>query len=265
MTNTNIYSDMLKQTHILIAGQTGSGKSVVINGIISALLSQNNPFNLILIDPKRVELVEYRNLPNTVKYASEPDEMIEALEWAMGYCDVIYKGMQSSGMKKYHGRHTYVIIDELADLMTTDKKRAMPLIQRLCQIGRASNVHVIAATQCPLVEIIPTKIKVNFTAKVALKVACAQHSRNIMDKNGCELLPKYGKAYYITPDGESLIDVPMVEDAEREALIESKMPKPEPKPVKVIKSEPKPEPKPEPVPEPAPTPRRKGLFGWLFA
>ncbi len=261
MTNMNIYNDMLKQTHILIAGQTGSGKSVIINGIISAALKQPSPVDFVLIDPKRVELVEYKYLPNTVKYASEPDDMVAALEWAMRQCDIIYRSMQAAGLKKYLGRHTYVIIDEMADLMTTDKKRVMPLIQRLCQIGRASNIHVIEATQCPLVEIIPTKIKVNFDAKVALKVASAHHSRNIMDKTGCELLPRYGKAYYITPDCESIIDVPMVSDAERAELIANRKRQFVPKPAPVAK----PEVKPEPTPEPKPERRRKGMFGWLFA
>ncbi len=216
-----LYVDMLNQTHILVAGQTGSGKSVVINGIIStALYKAPSEVQFILIDPKRVELIEYRDLPHTIKYASEPDAMVEALQYAMCLCDTRYAAMQHARIKKYTGSHVYVIIDELADLMTTDKKRVMPLIQRLCQVGRAAGISVIAATQCPLATVIPTPIKVNFDSKVALKTATAQHSRNIMDATGCEKLPRYGKAYYVTPDHNGIVNVPMIDDEERSRLID---------------------------------------------
>ena len=219
-TVSNLYLDMLKQSHILIAGQTGSGKSVVINGIMHAALF-NSPYkvNFILIDPKRVELVEYKSLPHVVTYASEPADMVNALYKAMEITEQRFKVMQAQGIRKYEGANLYVVIDELADLMTTNAKQVTPLLQRLCQIGRAARVHVIAATQCPLSEVIPTKIKVNFDCKVALKTACKRHSVNIMDATGCELLPRYGKCYYITPDRNGIQTVPMVEDSERERII----------------------------------------------
>jgi len=224
-----LYADMLAQTHILIAGQTGSGKSVVINGIIStALYKAPCEVQFILIDPKRVELIEYKELPHTIKYASEPDAMVEALQYAMCLCDTRYEAMQRARLKKYTGSHVYVVIDELADLMTTDKKRVMPLIQRLCQVGRAAGISVIAATQCPLASVIPTPIKVNFDSKVALKTATAQHSRNIMDATGCEKLPRYGKAYYVTPDRNGIVNIPMIDDDERSHLIDHWAEKPEP-------------------------------------
>lgn len=231
-----LYADMLNQTHILVAGQTGSGKSVVINGIIStALYKAPSEVQFILIDPKRVELIEYRDLPHTIKYASEPDAMVEALQYAMCLCDTRYEAMQHARIKKYTGSHVYVIIDELADLMTTDKKRVMPLIQRLCQVGRAAGISVIAATQCPLATVIPTPIKVNFDSKVALKTATAQHSRNIMDATGCEKLPRYGKAYYVTPDHNGIVNVPMIDDEERARLIDHWGEKPKPERRGIIK------------------------------
>ena len=217
----SLYTDMMKQTHILIAGATGSGKSVVINSLIgTALTKRPKEVGFIFIDPKRVELVEYTKLPHTLYYASEPDDMVNALEYAMELCDSRYKAMQAAGVKKYQGSHIYVIIDELADLMTTDKKRVMPLIQRLCQIGRAAAISVIAATQCPLATVIPTPVKVNFDSIVALHTVSAQHSRNIMDATGCEKLPRYGKAYYITPDRREIVNVPMVTEEERAEVIE---------------------------------------------
>lgn len=210
-----LYADMLNQTHILIAGATGSGKSVVINGIIAtALYKAPTEVQFILIDPKRVELIDYKNLPHTIKYASEPDAMVEALQYAMCLCDTRYEAMQHARIKKWIGSHVYVVIDELADLMTTDKKRVMPLIQRLCQVGRAAGIHVIAATQCPLAAVIPTPIKVNFDSKVALRTVTAQHSRNIMDAIGCEKLPRYGKAYYVTPELNGIVSVPMIDGEE---------------------------------------------------
>ena len=216
----NIYADMLKQPHLLVAGATGSGKSVVINGIINTALYQSPAaVQFIMIDPKRVELAEYKKLPHVIKYASEPAEMVQALEMAMEATEQRYKAMQRDGLRKWTGGAVYVIIDELADLMTTQKRAVQPLIQRLAQIGRAANVHIIAATQCPLSAVIPTPIKVNFDARVALRTRSAQDSRNILGCKGCELLPRYGQGYYMTPDGLSLYNIPMVTDEERTRLV----------------------------------------------
>lgn len=206
----SLYRDMLKQPHLLIAGATGSGKSVVINGLVyTAMYDSPAAVQFILIDPKRVELVDYKPLPHTLMYASEPGEMVEALEKAMEITESRYKAMQRQRVKKYPGGALYVIIDELADLMTTARRQVQPLIQRLAQIGRAANVHIIAATQCPLATVIPTPIKVNFDSRVALRTRSAQDSRNILGLTGCELLPRYGQGYYMTPDGLKLYNIPM--------------------------------------------------------
>ena len=215
-----LYRDMLTQPHLLVAGATGSGKSVVINGIIhTALLESPAKYQFVLIDPKRVELSEYRNLPHVIRYASEPAEMVQALNYAMQITENRYKEMQRKGARKFEGPAVYVIIDELADLMTTNRKQVQPLIQRLAQIGRAANVHIIAATQCPLSAVIPTPIKVNFDARVALRTRSAQDSRNILGLKGCELLPRYGEGYYMTPDGITRYYIPMYPDAERQRII----------------------------------------------
>ena len=216
----NLYADMLKQPHLLVAGATGSGKSVVINGIINTALYQSPAaVQFIMIDPKRVELAEYKKLPHVIKYASEPAEMVQALEMAIEATEQRYKAMQRDGLRKWTGGAVYVIIDELADLMTTQKRAVQPLIQRLAQIGRAANVHIIAATQCPLSAVIPTPIKVNFDARVGLRTRSAQDSRNILGCKGCELLPRYGQGYYMTPDGLTLYNIPMVPDEEKTRLV----------------------------------------------
>lgn len=206
----SLYTDMLKQPHLLIAGATGSGKSVVINGIIyTALHHSPAAVQFILIDPKRVELVDYARLPHTLIYASEPGDMVQALKKAMEIIEARYTTMQRQRVKKYPGGALYVIIDELADLMTTARRQVQPLIQRLAQIGRAANIHIIAATQCPLSAVIPTPIKVNFDSRVALRTRSAQDSRNILGVKGCETLPRYGQGYYMTPDGLTLYNIPM--------------------------------------------------------
>lgn len=216
----NLYADMLQQPHLLIAGATGSGKSVVINGMMTTALKDSPAaVQFIFIDPKRVELVEYKPLPHTLKYASEPGEMVQALQEAIAMTDNRYRDMARQHVKNYSGGAVYVVIDELADLMTTNKKQVQPLIQRLAQIGRAANVHIIAATQCPLSAVIPTPIKVNFDSRVGLRTRSKQDSRNILGLPGCETLPRYGQGYYMTPAGLQLYNIPMYSPAEVQRLV----------------------------------------------
>lgn len=217
-----IYADIAKQTHVLIAGKTGAGKSVIINGIIYSLLLDNFPTEtqFILIDPKRVELSQYKRLPHVIMYASEPGQPENALENAINIIENRYKLMQRTGQRKYTGGAVYVIIDELADLITTARQKVLPLLQRIGQIGRAANVHIIAATQCPLARIIPTELKVNFDCIIGLKTATRQHSRNIIDTPGCENLPPYGQCYYITPRGRSKEHLPLVPENELSRIVQ---------------------------------------------
>lgn len=218
----NLYLNALGQTHLLVGGTTGSGKSVLVNGLIyTALFRAPSAAQFILIDPKRVELVEYKPLPHVLRYASEPDTMTAALDLAMNTTESRFTVMQSEGVKKWRGGDLYVIIDELADLMTTNRKTVQPLLQRLCQIGRAARVHVVACTQTPISAVIPTQIKVNFDSRFILRTRTAQDSRNLMDRTGAELLPRYGQAYYSTPEyiPPALVTVPMIPDEEISARV----------------------------------------------
>lgn len=218
----NLYLNALGQTHLLVGGTTGSGKSVLVNGLIyTALFRAPSAAQFILIDPKRVELVEYKPLPHVLRYASEPDTMTAALDLAMNVTESRFTVMQLEGVKKWRGGDLYVIIDELADLMTTNRKTVQPLLQRLCQIGRAARVHVVACTQTPISAVIPTQIKVNFDSRFILRTRTAQDSRNLMDRTGAELLPRYGQAYYSTPEyiPPALITVPMIPDDEISARV----------------------------------------------
>ena len=215
-----LFEDMARQPHLLVAGATGSGKSVVVNGIVTTML-YNSPAKsqFILIDPKRVELSPYRDLPHTIAYASEPDEMIMALAYALKICDDRYKEMQKRCERKYSGGDVYVIIDEWADLMTTNKRIVAPIVQRLAQIGRASKVHTILCTQTPIAKILPTEIRCNFDSRVGLRTRSAQDSRNILGKTGLETLPLYGQGVYMKPSGDTLYKIPYVPESEQNRLI----------------------------------------------
>jgi len=216
-----LFRDMAEQPHLLIAGATGSGKSVVVNGIVSTLLTCCNPSRagLILIDPKRVELVQYKQLPHTLCYASEPGEFEQALRMAMEICDSRYKNLQARALRKWDGGDVYVVIDELADLITTNKKECQPLIQRISQVGRGAKIHLIVCTQTPVASILSTPIKCNIDARVGLRCRSGQDSRNILGVTGCEKLPRVGKAYYMTPEGINLWNIPYVTDAEINELV----------------------------------------------
>lgn len=193
--------DILTQPHILIAGSTGSGKSVLINSVIyTALYNAPTHTQFILIDPKRVELVQYRDLPHTILYASEPEQIAAALGAAVVIMESRYKRMQAAGQRESTEPHIYIIIDELADLFTVQKRETAPLIARLAQLGRAARLHLIAATQRPTKDIITGQIKVNLDSRVALRCPTAQDSRNIINTGGAEQLPRYGSGYYLTPE-----------------------------------------------------------------
>ena len=215
-----LYDDMARQTHLLIAGRTGSGKSVVVNGIIHSQLCQHasGTTQLILIDPKRVELAQWRNTPHCLYYASEPAERVQALRLAMDVIETRYREMQRAGQRRYNGGHLYVIIDELADLLTTQKAAVLPILQRIGQIRRAANVHLIACTQCPTAAVLSTQLRCNFDSILGLRTRSAQDSRNIIGQRGCEDLPQYGKGYYITPNGEQVVSLPMIPDSEIDSL-----------------------------------------------
>lgn len=216
-----LYRDMADQTHLLVAGATGSGKSVVINGIIGTMLIRHCPDTaaLVLIDPKRVELVQYRKLPHCIGYASEPDDILLTLQRVMQIVDGRYKQMQRKRLKTYDGGHIYVIIDELADLMTTQGRAVKPLLQRICQVGRAARVHLIAGTQRPTTDVIPAAITVNIDSRVGLRCRNAQDSRNVIGTDGLEELPRYGQGIFHTPAGDTLYNIPMIPEAKLDSLV----------------------------------------------
>lgn len=217
---------LAERPHLLIAGATGSGKSVALNGIIVSLLMTESPFNcqFVLIDPKKVELMQYKHLPHTQKYASEHADIVHALQWAVDETDMRFSAMQRQGIREYNGSHLYVVIDELADLMVSIKKETLPLLQRLAQVGRAARVHVIACTQNVLAITIPTVLKCNFSTIVGLRTCNAQQSRFLVSAVGCEMLPdpkREGKGYGYVRDGADIMKLLIYKypDADVDAII----------------------------------------------
>lgn len=202
-----------KMPHLLIAGATGSGKSVCINTIIISLLYQNNPEDLrfILVDPKRVELSAYNDLPYLyTPVITDVQKTINALKWAVGEMDQRYIKLSQTKHKNIVGYnqdfpnekmpYIVIIIDELADLMSVAAQEVEAAIIRLAQMARAVGIHLVLATQRPSVNVITGLIKANITTRIAFAVASQTDSRTILDCAGAEKLLGKGDMLYITAD-----------------------------------------------------------------
>lgn len=221
-----LFKKAINEPHLLIAGATGSGKSVLINGIISTILycfpmDCENGAQLILIDPKRVELAAYAKLPHTLAHAAgfNPSAWLDALNKAVCIMDARYNDMERRHLKTYDKGDLYVVIDEWANVYKNGGKEAYKAVLRLTSEGRAAKVHLIMATQIPKANIIPTEIRENFSARFCLRTANAVQSRVIMDESGCENLPRYGQGFYLTPEGTTLYNIPYVNQEEIDRLI----------------------------------------------
>ena len=212
---TPIVCDLAKMPHLLIAGATGSGKSVCINTIINSLLYRCSPkeVRLILVDPKVVELQCYNGIPHLlIPVVSDPHKASGALAWAVGEMMDRYKRFQEAGVRNIDGFNEamdkddrmpriVIVIDELADLMMTCKKDVEERICRLAQLARAAGIHLIVATQRPSVDVITGLIKANIPSRIAFKVSSNVDSRTILDRIGAEQLLGYGDMLYM-PTGE---------------------------------------------------------------
>lgn len=217
-----ICNKLLDATHVLIAGTTGSGKSVLINDIMLSVITRKTPIsaNLVLIDPKRVELSKYKDLPFTQRYAQEPHEAVRVLGDVIAVMENRYKRMEKDHVMTWSGCALYVVIDELADLMISSFRNMIKQrLQRILQLGRAAGIHVIAATQAPNRKIIPAELVLNFTDRVALRCLSPIESRQIIGINGAECLPRYGEALYQSSDGYKRIGIPLVPEADLQERI----------------------------------------------
>lgn len=194
-------ADLAKMPHLLVAGQTGSGKSVMINTFLTSLLYRNSPsdLKLILVDPKQVEMAPYNGIPHLLTpVINEPEKCISALKWAVAEMERRLRAMADVGkrnigeynnLKKEEGMpYIVIVIDELADLMMMAANDVEALIVRLAQKARAAGIHLVLATQRPSVNVITGLIKANVPARIAFTVASQIDSRTIIDQMGAEKL-----------------------------------------------------------------------------
>ncbi len=198
--------------HLLIAGATGSGKSVCINTIIMSLLYSNSPDDLkfIFVDPKRVELTVYNDIPHLLTpVITDVEKTINALKWVVGEMERRFEILSSTGKRNIQAYHAevddgmpyiVVVIDELADLMAVAARDVEGAIIRLAQMARAVGIHLIVATQRPSVDVITGLIKANITARIAFNVASIVDSRTILDMSGAEKLLGKGDMLLISSE-----------------------------------------------------------------
>jgi S-DNA-T family DNA segregation ATPase FtsK/SpoIIIE len=203
--------DLEKMPHLLIAGSTGSGKSVCINAIITNYLFNNSPadMRLLLVDPKRVELTCYNDIPHLLApVVTEVDKTVSALKWAVYEMERRYQMFSQLGKRNItaynadpgpEGRLPYIviIIDELADLMATSSKEVEGSIVRLAQMARATGMHLIIATQRPSVDVLTGLIKANIASRIAFATASQVDSRTILDMSGAEKLLGFGDMLFM--------------------------------------------------------------------
>jgi S-DNA-T family DNA segregation ATPase FtsK/SpoIIIE len=212
-----LVTDLAKMPHLLIAGTTGSGKSVCISAITACLVMNNTPedLRLVMIDPKMVELVRFNGLPHLYgKVETELERILGVLRWTVAEMDRRYKLLEES-----HSRHIdshnrkmsrrkdgevlpriVVLIDELADLMMTAPEQTEPALVRLAQLARATGIHLIVATQRPSTDVVTGLIKANFPARLSFSVASGVDSRVILDVPGAESLLGRGDMLFLPPD-----------------------------------------------------------------
>lgn len=217
-----IYGELNKMPHLLIAGATGSGKSVCVNSIITSILLRTKPneVKLLLVDPKKVEFTPYQQIPHLLgPVITDGDEANRALKVIVNTMDNRYELFSMAGVRNIAGYNEYiekhpeeglqkmpwivVIIDELADLMLVAAKEVEASIQRITQLARAAGIHLIVATQRPSVDVITGVIKANIPSRIAFAVSSAVDSRTILDQMGAEKLLGYGDMLYI-PVGETV-------------------------------------------------------------
>ena len=226
-----VVGELNKMPHLLIAGQTGSGKSVMINTLLTSLLYRNSPseMKLILVDPKQVEMAPYEDIPHLLTpVITEPEKTISALKWAVNemerryklladeklrdiksYNQRLQKGGKKIAVEDEEGRtqqhedgampYIVIVIDELADLMMVAARDVEALIVRLAQKARAVGIHLVLATQRPSVDVITGLIKANVPARIAFTVASQIDSRTILDQIGAEKLLGQGDMLMLTP------------------------------------------------------------------
>ncbi len=232
-----VYCDLAKMPHLLVAGATGMGKSVCINSIITSILYKATPdeVKLIMIDPKKVEFSIYAGIPHLlVPVVSDPKKAAGALSWSVNEMERRYSLMEQSGVRNIKGYNRYVeetgdgeplpkiiiIIDELADLMSTARDTVETSIQRIAAKARAAGIHLLIGTQRPSVDVITGTIKNNIASRIAFHVTSQVDSRTILDMTGAEKLLAHGDMLYAPAGVQALrVQGAFVDEKEIERVV----------------------------------------------
>jgi S-DNA-T family DNA segregation ATPase FtsK/SpoIIIE len=212
-----VIADLSDMPHLLIAGTTGSGKTVCVNCLILSMLFKFAPSELkfVMVDPKMVELAPFNGLPHLLcPVVTDAKKAAVALTWLVGEMEDRYQllaGVGSRNIESYNQKqpnkmpYIVVIIDELADLMMVARDQIEAMITRLAQLSRAVGIHLVLATQRPSVDVITGVIKANFPSRISFKVASKVDSRTVLDVNGADKLLGKGDMLFLQPGVEKLI------------------------------------------------------------
>ncbi|HJS28298.1 MAG TPA: DNA translocase FtsK, partial [Anaerolineales bacterium] len=234
-----VVADLASMPHLLIAGATGTGKSICISAITTCLVMNNSPedLRLVMVDPKMVEMVRFNGLPHLFgKVETELQRMLAVLRWTVAEMDRRYKLMEKAHARDIDAYNTKMrrtdagevlprvvtLIDELADLMMISSEQTEASLVRLAQMGRATGIHLVLATQRPSTDVVTGLIKANFPARISFAVASSIDSRVILDVHGAESLLGRGDMLYLPPEAGGPVRVQgvMISDKEVDRVID---------------------------------------------